>query len=183
MVSRGRQLLSVLLALVLAAAPVSVHSANPAVSEYAIKSALLLKLTRFVYLPTGSHAGQLPVLCVLGSNPFGNTLHELNQATGPEKQVQLKLPASAADAADCKFVFISRSEHRRLGQILRQLAQYKLVTISDIRGFAHSGGMVELALEDTYDSSINILINRHAAARQGIKFNAQLLRLATLVRE
>ena len=41
--------------------------------------------------------------------------------------------------------------------------------------------MVELAAHAQDSSKVHILINPTAAARQGVKFNAQLLRLATLL--
>lgn len=153
-----------------------------AVSEYAVKSALLLKLSRFVYFPRELE-GQQRQLCVLGQNPFGNTLEQLNQASSPADQLRLRFLASAQQARDCHFVFISQSERRRLSATLKQLEELTLVTISDIRGFARNGGMLELSLASDSDTQLNIFINRQAARQQGIGFNAQLLRLATLVNE
>ena len=51
----------------------------------------------------------------------------------------------------------------------------------DVLPTAQAGGIVELAAHAQDNSKVHILINPTAAARQGIKFNAQLLRLATLL--
>lgn len=170
------------LLLLLACQSPTVSANTPAVSEYSLKSALLLKLSRFVYFPEASD--QPPnQLCVVGKNPFGNTLQQLNQASDPASRLQLKFLSSTQKAENCHFIFISKSERRRVASILQQLQNQPLVTISDIHDFARSGGMIELSLTSPPDNQLNILINRPAASRQGIEFNAQLLRLATLVNE
>lgn len=149
------------------------------VSEYALKSALLFKLPQFVYRQEMDRSVPLSI-CVLGSNPFGNTLERLAQNAIDGRAVRTFRLDGPRDASACDFVFISRSETNGLDGILRRIATYPVVTVSDIEGFARSGGMVELALGSD-GSAISILINRRAAQKQGIEFNAQLLRLAKVV--
>lgn len=148
--------------------------------EYAVKSALLLKLPRFVYLPR-LEGGTRISLCVLGRNPFGGVLARLAQAPIDGRSVELRQPESAAQALDCDFVFIARSEADRLRPTLARLSEAPVVTVSDIDGFAHAGGMVELAFNPDAGDSLSILINRKAAQAHNIHFNAQLLRLARIV--
>lgn len=149
------------------------------VSEYALKSALLFKLPQFVYRQEMDRSVPLSI-CVLGSNPFGNTLERLAQIPIDGRQVRAVRLNEPRDASACDFVFISRSEAGGLDGILRRIGSYPVVTVSDIEGFSRSGGMVELALGNE-GAAISILINRRAAQRQGIEFNAQLLRLAKVV--
>ena len=47
--------------------------AQGAVSEYALKSALLFKLPQFVYRPDAVRTTSLGI-CVLGNSPFGGAL-------------------------------------------------------------------------------------------------------------
>ena len=148
--------------------------------EYAVKSALLFKLPRFVYLPR-LEGGTRIVLCVLGRNPFGGALAKLAQTPIDGRSVQLRQPESAAQALDCDFVFIARSEADRLRPTLAKLGEAPVVTVSDIDGFAQAGGMVEMALSPDGGGSLDILINRKAAQAHHINFNAQLLRLARIV--
>lgn len=155
-------------------------AANPAVTEQAVKSALVLKLTKFVYLPQELEE-QVPVLCVIGENSLGTALEGLVKAATDERNVELMFPKAVSDSQSCQFVFVSRSLARQLPATLKELQQFPLVTISDIEGFAKRGGMVELALDKSGSGQIKILINRKAAAAQGIEFNAQLLRVATVV--
>jgi hypothetical protein len=156
-----------------------VHAQGALVSEYAVKSTLLFRLPQFVYRP-GQAREPLIDICLLGSNPFGGALEKLAQLSIDGRAVRYLKPANAVEAASCAFVFISRSEAGNLDAILRRLGGGPVVTVSDIDGFARAGGMVEFALGGE-GTAVNILINRKAAQRQSIEFNAQLLRLAKVV--
>lgn len=149
------------------------------VPEYALKAALLFKLPPFVYRPEMA-PGEPISMCLLGSNPFGSTLERLAQTPIDGRAVKVERLEDGREAANCHFVFVSRSEAGELDSVLRRLARHPVVTVSDIEGFARAGGMVELAL-GTEGSAITILINRQAGQKQGIEFNAQLLRLARMV--
>ncbi|MDY0011428.1 MAG: YfiR family protein [Rhodocyclaceae bacterium] len=153
---------------------------STAMAEYAVKSALLFKLPLFVYQPEARRRGGDLDMCLLGSNPFGNALEKLAKTSIDGRNVRLHKLASAAEAGDCDFLFIARSEADALDGTLRQLQGLPVVTVSDIEGFARASGMVEFALGGD-GAPISILINRKAAQKHGIEFNAQLLRLAKVV--
>lgn len=150
-----------------------------AMAEYAVKAALLLKLPQFVYR---SEALRRPVfgMCLLGGNPFGGALEKIAQTPLDGRSVKIIRLGSQTDAEECDLVFIARSEASNLEAALRRLSKVSAVTVSDIEGFAKSGGMVEFAIGGEA-AAVSILINRKAANRQNIEFNAQLLSLARLV--
>lgn len=147
--------------------------------EYAVKSALLFKLPQFVYFPDASREQPLGI-CLLGSNPFGGAIEKLARKPIDGREVKYRWLANAVEAGGCDLVFISRSESGNLEGILRRLGGRPMVTVSDIDGFARAGGMVELATGGE-GTTVSIQINRKAARRQDIEFNAQLLRLANVV--
>lgn len=169
-----------LLALLLWASPaLPLHAQGNGVSEYAVKSALLFRLPQFVYRPDNAD-DPLMTICLLGSNPFGGALEKLAQAPIDGRRIWYRKLSSMAEANACDFIFISRSEVANLDNILRVLGRSSVVTVSDIAGFARAGGMVEFALAPD-GAAVGILINRKAAQKQSIEFNAQLLRLARVV--
>lgn len=147
------------------------------VSEQVLKTALFYKLPLFIY-----RTEKLPrvVVCTIGETPLDRAEEKLPEALLDGRRVDLRAISGAADAEECEFVFIGRAEAGRLDSLLRRLASRRLVTVSDLDGFSRAGGMVEFALRPDR-SGIQILINRKAAQRQGIEFNAQLLRLAKIV--
>lgn len=171
-----------LLTLLLVLAPLAARAqaAAGAVSEYAVKSALLFKLPRFVYLPR-FEGGTSVTLCVLGQNPFGGALEKLAQTPIDGRAVQVRKLASAGEVGECDFVFVAASEAAHLKATLDKLGEQPVVTVSDIEGFASAGGMVEFAVNKDGGGSLAVLINRKAAQAQSVKFNAQLLRLARIV--
>lgn len=151
-------------------------------SDLALKAALLFKLPRFTYLPHLEGSEHLQ-LCILGHNPFGNVLQALVHTPIDGRQVRIDIPSSAHATAHCNLVYIPQSDEaqQQLAHTMQALAKHPVLTISDIPGFAQAHGMVELASHPEGNGRLQIIINQSAAARQGIKFNAQLLRLAHLL--
>lgn len=142
-------------------------------SEYSVKAVLFYRLAQFVYWPGGEAAPKPTVLCIVGKNPFGPAINQLKQA-GDDTEVRI----APADPGACHLLFIARSESAGLDAWLSRAEGRRMVTVSDIPGFARAGGMIELPLEG---ERVGILINRASAAKRGIDFNAQLLRLARVV--
>lgn len=151
-------------------------------SDLALKAALLFKLPRFTYLPHLEKRTTLD-LCILGHDPFGNLMHGLSQMPIEGRSIQVHNPARADDAWHCNLVFVPNDAGTRstLEETIHALSRFPVLTVSDIPGFAQANGMVELASLPEGNGRLRIVINQSAAARQGIKFNAQLLRLATLL--
>ena len=165
------------LALTLAATPV-----QPAeLSEYAVKAAILYKLSKFVDWPERAFAGAgAPFgICVLGDNPFGDALDALSGQKLGDRPVAIRyLPGRSTAAEGCQLLFVSASEHYRLRGVLRAVGRPLLLTVGDREGFAEGGGMINLI---TVGKNIRFEINRAAVERAGLKIQAQLLRLATIV--
>lgn len=162
---------------------------TPVVSEQALKAVLFYKLPLFVYAnPSASASASASAsekrkqinICTLGDSPLGNAVEKLPRTLADGRRVDLRTLAGNADSSECEFLFIGRSEADNLDTLLRRIQGRRLVTVSDIEGFAQAGGIVEFGLRSD-GSGVLILINRKAAQKQGIEFNAQLLRLARIV--
>lgn len=143
------------------------------ISEYGMKAVLFYRLSQFVYWPGDEKTPAPLVLCVVGKNPFGASLNQLNQGVG---NIDIRL--APADPNGCHLLYIGRSEAAGLDGWLARTEGRRIVTVSDIPGFARAGGMIELPLDG---ERVGIVINRRAAQKAGIEFNAQLLRLARTV--
>lgn len=143
------------------------------VSEYGVKAVLFYRLSQFVYWSTEARAPTPTVLCVVGKNPFGSAISQIAQ---PGANVDIRI--APTDPTPCHLLFISRSEAGQLDAWLSRADNRRAVTVSDIPGFAQAGGMIELPLEA---GRVSIVINRKAAQKKGIEFNAQLLRLARVI--
>ncbi|RIX47612.1 MAG: YfiR family protein [Rhodocyclales bacterium GT-UBC] len=143
------------------------------VSEYGMKAVLFYRLSQFVYWPPEEKPPSPLVLCIVGKNPFGTNINQLNQGSGTTE-----IRISPNDIGNCHLLFISRSESANLDNWLNRAEGRYIVTVSDIAGFARAGGMIELPLDG---ERVGIVINRRSAQKKGFGFNAQLLRLARVI--
>lgn len=170
--------LGVLLALLLVCLGQVARAEQGAVSEYGLKAVLLYKLPQFVYWPDTAKAQTNLIFCIAGANPFGSSLERLAREPVDGRSAEVINLAAIGDSINCDFIFISRSEAANLDMILRKLSGKRMVTVSDIPGFAKAGGMVELTVSGAH---VGVALNRRAAQKQGLEFSAQLLRLAKVV--
>jgi hypothetical protein len=165
------------LAILAGAVPLA-QAQEPVADEYAVKAAFVLSVARFVEWPRQVNQSQPDEsrLCILGADPFGGTAEEVVRGKqlhgGP---VGVFRGRRLSELGDCDVLFIAASEQDRLRQHLAALAGRPVLTVSDVPGFAASGGMVELCLED---SRVCFEVNRIAIGQAGLEVSSRLLALA-----
>jgi hypothetical protein len=150
--------------------------------EYEIKAAMLYNLMQFVEWPSSAYASaQSPdVMCVLGWDPFGNSLTSLvSDKTVDGRPVQIRHVKNDQEVRACHVLYISSSERKHLSQILSNLTGASVLTVGEMSQFAERGGMVQFALEE---KQVHFQVNLDAASRSGLKISARLLTLARIVK-
>jgi hypothetical protein len=152
---------------------------SQAFSENTLKAVLYFKLPQFVYLPQQANTS-MPRICAMGGHAIVGAMEKVALNSTEGHATTLQVINSIGEASQCQFLFLSRAESGGYDTILQRLGRTRVVTVSDIPGFANAGGMIEFA-QNADRSNIQIVINRKAARQQGIEFNAQLLRLARIV--
>jgi hypothetical protein len=178
---RRSLLLKLLLTAALLAAPGRAAWTQPAVSESDIKAAFLYNFTKFVEWPSAAFAdARSPLkICVLGEDPFGKTLRALMDEEVGGRPLSLLRLDNLSNPAACHVLFISRSEKKRLPQILASLDDAPVLTVGDTPEFFEQGGIINFILEG---SKVRFEINQEAAERAGIKISSKLLALARHVK-
>jgi hypothetical protein len=162
-----------------------VHAAQvvPAAGEYELKAAFLFNFIKFTEWPADeSNKSDEPfVIGVLGKDPFGGALDKVTEGeTIHSRKIVVRRFTRIDDlAASSPIVFISVSEERNLDAILKLLDGQAVLTVSEIASFAERGGIVELKKDG---NRIVFEINLSAVKRAGLNMNAQLLKLAKVVR-
>lgn len=153
-------------------------------TEYEVKATYLYNFGRFVEWPA---AQGMPApastfaICVLGDNPFGPALAAtVAQETIAGKNVVAKEIPAPQDAVNCRVLFISSSEDKRLKQILTSLGTASVLTVSDLPQFTERGGMVQFVLEG---NRVRFEVNSASAARAGLTLSSELLKVAVNVRK
>jgi hypothetical protein len=146
--------------------------------EYEVKAALLRNIVGLVEWPRG--AFQAPdsdlSVCVLGEDPFGALLERTFENHGGDRRVVIERFSSVRQMRPCHLMFISSSESRRASRILESLWGLPVLTVGDTPGFARSGGIVQMWVEER---KVRLEINTYAAERAGIRIDRRLLALAS----
>jgi hypothetical protein len=179
---RATPLVAVLLAGIAWLAPVAAAPAGPAarVDEYRLKAAILYSLIKFVDWPADSFSRPADplVICVLGTDPFGQTLDDvLRGHTVASRPIVARRVTDTTGG--CHVVFTNESDPNRLAAILDRLRKSTVLTVGEADGFTGTGGMVGLA---TAGERVRFDINADALEAARLRVSPQVLALATAVR-
>jgi hypothetical protein len=150
--------------------------------EYAVKAAYLAKLGIFVEWPKSAFSSpQSPlVLCIAGTDPFGDTLDKLidGQRIGPHAVVVRRLKVVARDSG-CAILFAAGSAEQPVDQQLQTVSGTGVLTVTDDAHDSRSAAIVDFVLQDGH---VRFTINNRAAAQNGITISSHLLSLAASVK-
>lgn len=147
--------------------------------EYEVKAAFIHNFAQFVVWPPDEQDSSISMrLCILGADPFGNALNILSGKRVDDKAWDVRVISTAAEARDCRVLFIAASESRRLQQILAEFDSKAVLTVGDGEGFAERGVIINFYMENR---KVRFEINLDAASRAGLKISSQLLKLARIV--
>jgi hypothetical protein len=173
---------AVLLAMIAAfAAPTEIRAQSASQREYEIKAAYLYNFINYIDWPAGAlpAAGGTITIGIVGENPFGSALDPLNGKQIKGRTLVVKQVSSPKDLEQCQIVFVCASEKSRLGEILGQLKDARVLTVSEIEGFAAQGGIINFVSER---NKVRFEVNPDAAKRTGLTISSELLKLAKLVK-
>jgi len=84
--------------------------------EYQVKAAYLYQFTKFTVWPDNSlNDIREPLrICILGINPFGYLLDELERKTSKNRILEVKYLSSKENISGCHVVYICKSEKKIL---------------------------------------------------------------------
>lgn len=147
-------------------------------SLHDVTAAYLFNFSKFVEWPEGAFAGTGdPItICVLGESPLASLLDDAvkgKQVNG--RELVVRETSSIARTAGCHIVFIASSERGRLEDVLAELADRPVLTVSNAQSVADRGAVIGLTLED---SRVRFEVNLAAAGRARLKLSSQLLKVA-----
>jgi hypothetical protein len=149
--------------------------------EAEVKAEFLERFTRFIDWPPSAFAGQTApfVVCLMGNHPFGDYIDKMvRDRLIKDRPTLLRRPTEAVETLGCHLLFVAGSEDKRLAKVLAHTAERPILTVSDTRGFAARGVLVNFYRDD---KKVRFEINAAAAKRSGLKFSSKLLKLGKLV--
>jgi hypothetical protein len=154
---------------------------QPKADPFQVKAVYLFNFGKFIVWPAASAKDSSFAICVLGRDPFDGFLDAtLAGEKIDNRALVARRIANPREAAGCRILFISSSESAHLKEVLANIDKSGVLTVSDISGFAGSGGMIEFILKD---NKVRFEVNLTAAEKAGLTLSSQLLKVATDVRK
>ena len=155
-------------------------AADKTPGEYEVKAAFLYNFIAFTDWPaTAFESPSSPIIIgLVGKDPFGAALDVMMKGERvKDRPLIVWRITRPEDLNRCHILFISDSEAKQMGEIIRRLRNEPVLTISDLPGFAEAGGAVGF----TTAGSVKFTINPAAVRTARLVISAKLLRLASLV--
>ncbi len=151
------------------------------IEEYQIKAVYLFNFALFFTWPdyTFKHPSQAFRICILGQNPYGIDLElVVENETVEGHQVIVQPIRSVYRSQHCQMLFVSQSEQYRLANIFAYIQRYPILSVSDIKGFAQQGGMIEFF--NTPYNEVRFIIAPEAVNEANLLASANLLEIAQI---
>jgi hypothetical protein len=152
---------------------------SQSVTQPALKAAFLINFAKFVEWPADPTAAGPLTLCVLDDVAVAEALGQLVNGPVNGRPVLLVKSARSRPLRECHLLFLGDSDPARAAATLDELKGAPILTVGDGDGFARSGGMIGLFVED---GRMRFAINSDAAQRVGLRLSSKLLTLAKIVK-
>jgi hypothetical protein len=153
-------------------------------SEYTIKAVFLEHFTRFIEWPESSDIADTSApffIAIIGENPFGSILDQIyTEQKIRNKKVEILFISTPDGIPDCHILFISSSNREILPEILSRTRNKPILTVSDTKGFAENGVLINFYLAG---DKIKFEINEKAVHESGLVMSYRLLNLARIVNQ
>jgi|SRR5882724_7212880 len=149
--------------------------------EYQIKATFIFNFAQFIDWPTTTFTETNAPFCIgiLGDDPFGKYLDETVQGEKIDGHpLVVQRYHQAAEATNCQVLFVSRSETKRLKEVLAGLKNQNVLTVGEVEGFCKDGGAVRFVTEQ---NKIHFRISPQAVKDASLTASSKLLRLAEIV--
>ncbi len=173
-------LISLLLFICLLLQTSSVAAQEP--GEHQIKAAMTYNMLRFMDWPDDNLPGQAPqiTICIAGKGPLGSAMASLHGKIVKSRTITIQQLPAPPVIAGCEVLILSDLERSSVSSLLEKTRTAPVLTVSDSRGFARSGGVLGFVLQQ---GKVRFEINQTAAQRHRLRISAQLLKLAQIVTE
>jgi hypothetical protein len=148
----------------------SVAAQSP--TDISLKARVTLAVARFAELPTTAAGGLLRLCVAHRQDAVMQAFRQLSGQRAGERNVEVV----EAVGGECDVLFVHSSAGLELGNVPG--SQRALLTIGDTPGFLAHGGMIELLI---VNDALRFDVNITAARQRGVRFPAQVLKLARRV--
>lgn len=152
---------------------------NIELAEQKIKAGLLYNFLKYTDWPDTSLAQDAPLtVCVLGRDSFEGSLDPLEGRNVKQRNIAIRKMTEGSDVVGCHLLFLDSGVKKRWPELRARLADKSVLTVSDLPGFIHDGGMIEFGSKQ---NRIDVTLNLQAVKSAHLAVQERLLRLVTVV--
>jgi hypothetical protein len=158
------------------AGPAAAQEATPL--ERRVKAAFLYKFAGYVEWPASAfRAGDQPlVIGVLGDDALAEDLERaVRGRTSGGHPVLVRWVDDAANPGDVHLLFVARSEHHRVADVLRAVRQRPVLVVTESRDALRQGSMINFVLDQ---GRVRFEVDLDAVSRSGLGLSSRLLSVA-----
>lgn len=140
-----------------------------------LKTAFLLNFAKFTRWPEQVASTEEFRLCLVGTDPLGGAAQDLKGKVVDGRAISIEVLEDFAGFVPCDLVYICSTDAADTTELLAALGGNSRLTVSDRKGFAASGGIIELRI---FNNRLGFIINNTRAKEAGLSLKASLLDLA-----
>jgi hypothetical protein len=168
-----------LAATLVASAGIRAFSAADAASDVALKAAFLYNFVKFTEWPALA-AGAAIAVCIDSDEQVAAALTDTVRGQNINGHtLEIRRTHDTAAWPSCHVLFIADGDARRVAGGLSGIQAVPVLTVSDRKDFAQTGGMIEFFVER---GRMRFAINVDTAEHSGLRLSSRLLGLAQVVR-
>jgi hypothetical protein len=160
--------------------PCSGWTESNQLNEYEVKTAYLYNFVKYVDWPAAAFSRENTPLtiCIVGKSPMNEVIESLSGKTVKNRKLVIRQFSRIEDLSECHMLFVNTTVKTPLSQIIASASARSILTVSDSKGFAAAGGIIEFI---PVGGKIKFEINNRAALLVNLQISSHLLRLATTI--
>ena len=153
-----------------------VPAAAQDVTEPALKAAFIYNFAKFTGWPGEIPSAEPFVMCVLGDAAVGDALERAivgRVLTG--RRLVMSRVVATGPKQPCQILYVSGVSVAQAGQVIAELRDIPVLTISDVDGFTGVGGIAQFFFEH---GQLRFRIHLESAKRARLQISSRLLIMA-----
>jgi YfiR/HmsC-like len=155
-------------------------TAQPTVTAPALKAAFIYNFAKFADWPADASPTGPLTICVLGDAAVADALDSTSKGRNIAGRDVVVSRVKPDTIRGCHVLYLTGFDAKRSLQIVDDLKNAPVLTVSDCERFAQGGGVAGLFVEG---DKMRFAINVDAAQRARIHLSSRLLSLATVVKD
>lgn len=149
-------------------------------TKYKLHAVFLYNFISSVEWPKLVYSGSVKNIdiCIIGKDPMGAVLDAVaaKAETKGDVKINVRRDVSALDVVSCNIAYIAADINPEIA--LAKAKEGAVLTVSESKGFAKTGGIIEFVMKGT---GVSFNVNNREARAYGLKISPQLLEVASEV--